>query len=255
LDSVPSTKPWERYLPFVFDLLIGLSAAFAVLMIVIGGFQYITTDAIQAKSAGKERIKNAVLGLVLVISAWLILNEINPELLTLKLDITPAPTASPTTGGSSGGTPSGGRAATGDDLLTGASLQADADIRDNLGNISVNNPPCTAARTSSCTNLNGLPSTLISSLQLLQTSCQYSVGSCVVMITGGTETSLHSAGTAHKPGNPVVDLSASSPNLNSYLGFPNPKSGDTVTMNGLKFTFEVAGQGGYSTGDHWHVTK
>jgi len=100
--SVSTNKPWEEYLPFAFNLLIGLSAAFAVVMIVIGGFQYMTTDAIQAKSAGKERIKNAVLGLVLVISAWLILNEINPELLKLKLDITPAPTASPTTGGASG---------------------------------------------------------------------------------------------------------------------------------------------------------
>lgn len=84
-----------EYLPGVFNLAIGLSAAFAVLMIVIGGFQYISTDAIQGKQAGKERIKNAVLGLVLVISAWLILATINPKLLEINLNIEPAPTGNP----------------------------------------------------------------------------------------------------------------------------------------------------------------
>jgi RHS repeat-associated protein len=51
-------------------------------MIVIGGFQYISSDAIMKKSEGKQRIQDAVIGLVLVISAWLILNTINPNLVT-----------------------------------------------------------------------------------------------------------------------------------------------------------------------------
>jgi hypothetical protein len=65
-------------------------------MIVIGGFQYISTDAIQKKSEGKERIKNAVLGLVLVISAWLILATINPNLLNINLNIESVTTTAPT---------------------------------------------------------------------------------------------------------------------------------------------------------------
>lgn len=79
----------EKYLPGMFQLLIGIAAAFAVFMIVIGGFQYMTTDAVQGKSEGKERITNAIYGLLLVISAWLILYTINPKLLELRLDIAP----------------------------------------------------------------------------------------------------------------------------------------------------------------------
>jgi len=89
----------EKYLPGVFKLAIGLSAVAAVLMIVIGGFQYISSDAIMKKSEGKERIKNAVFGLVLVISAWLILNTINPNLLNINLNIEPVTTTSPAGGG------------------------------------------------------------------------------------------------------------------------------------------------------------
>jgi hypothetical protein len=87
LTTVPNTNPLGTYIPFIFNLLIGLATVAAVLMIVFGGFQYMTTDAIQGKSAGRERIKNAIFGLVLVISAWLILYTINPKLLELNLNI------------------------------------------------------------------------------------------------------------------------------------------------------------------------
>ncbi|OHB14882.1 MAG: hypothetical protein A2431_02955 [Candidatus Zambryskibacteria bacterium RIFOXYC1_FULL_39_10] len=77
----------ETYVPAIFKLAIGLSAVAAVLMIVLGGFQYISSDALMKKNEGRERIKNAVFGLVLVISAWLILNTINPNLLNINLNI------------------------------------------------------------------------------------------------------------------------------------------------------------------------
>jgi len=89
----------QTYLPGVFKLLIGLSAVFAVLMIVIGGFQYMFTDALSGKTAGRERIKNAIYGLVLVIGAWLILWTINPNLLTLNLNIESASVNAPAGGG------------------------------------------------------------------------------------------------------------------------------------------------------------
>jgi hypothetical protein len=92
LTTVPGDNPLGTYVPFIFNLLIGLSAVWAVLMIVIGGFQYMTTDAVMKKTQGKERIKNAVFGLVLVIAAWIILNTVNPNLLKLSLDISPVTT-------------------------------------------------------------------------------------------------------------------------------------------------------------------
>jgi hypothetical protein len=87
LETVPENNALGVYIPFVFKLLIGLSAAAAVLMIVYGGIQYMTTDAIMKKEEGKKQIQNAVFGLVLVISAWLILNTINPGLLKFDLNI------------------------------------------------------------------------------------------------------------------------------------------------------------------------
>lgn len=250
--DVPNAKcetTLEKYLPGLFKLAVGLSAVAAVLFLVIGGFQYISSDAIQGKSAGKERIKNALISLVLIISAYVLLNTVNPNLLELNLNIDKVDTSSAATGRGALG-----RQASGADLLSGESLRADADVRNRLGTVEINNPPCTPQRTSQCINLNGLPLSMLESVRNLQMSCGEASGRglCSVMITGGTETSLHSANTKHGPGNYVVDL-ASTESLNKYLKVPNPKNGDTTTKDGLNFKFETAG--GYSTGNHWHVYK
>lgn len=88
----------ERYLPGVFNLLIGLAGVFAVLMIVIGGFQYISSDALQGKEDGRARIWNAVRGLILVIAATVILYTINPNLLQLNLNLAPITVTAPPAG-------------------------------------------------------------------------------------------------------------------------------------------------------------
>jgi len=237
------------YIPVVFKILIGLAAVAAVFKIVMGGFQYMTSDAFMGKKEGKETAKNAVIALVLVVAAWLILNEINPNLLEINLKIEPA-TTTPVAVGELG------KVATGSDLLSGTSLLADGTNRSTLlPEVTVNNPPCTTDRTSNCTNLNGLPQLMIASLKSLQRSCAAANnGSCVVQITGGTETSLHTTGTKHGPGNAVVDLSATQA-LNKYLGITNPKNGDKKTVGGLNFIYEVYGANEANTGPHWHVTQ
>jgi len=58
-----------------------LAGIFAVFMIIWGGFEYVSTDAISGKSAGKEKIEGALWGLGLALGSYLILNTINPELL------------------------------------------------------------------------------------------------------------------------------------------------------------------------------
>lgn len=79
------------YLEAVFKLLIGIAAALAVIMITIGGIQYMSTDAISGKEEGKEKINHALMGLLLAMGAWLILNTINPATLELKFNPTPIP--------------------------------------------------------------------------------------------------------------------------------------------------------------------
>lgn len=81
------TTDIQTYLPGVFNLAIGIAGVLAVLMIIIGGVQYITTDAIQGKHDGKERIQNALRGLVLVLVSWVLLYTINPKLTVFDLNI------------------------------------------------------------------------------------------------------------------------------------------------------------------------
>ncbi len=65
----------------------GLAVAviLAVVMIIVGGVQYMTIDAAAQKDTGKKRVQAALGGLVLAFSAILILNTINPNLTKLSL--------------------------------------------------------------------------------------------------------------------------------------------------------------------------
>ena len=66
---------------------IGLVAAviLAIVMIIRGGVEYMTIDAIASKENGKNRVKAALGGLLLSFSAILILNTINPGLTNLRI--------------------------------------------------------------------------------------------------------------------------------------------------------------------------
>ncbi len=68
-----------------FRMAIAIGVILAVLRIVYGGFVYMTTDLFTAKNSAKEILKNAVMGLFLLLAIWLILNQINPNLLNLDL--------------------------------------------------------------------------------------------------------------------------------------------------------------------------
>ena len=77
----------------------------AVIMIVIGGIEYLSTDSMFGKEGGKEKIKNAVWGLILAIGAYAILNTISPRLVNFSLilsSIPPPATTTPVGGGSAG---------------------------------------------------------------------------------------------------------------------------------------------------------
>ncbi|MEX0930389.1 MAG: pilin [Candidatus Paceibacterota bacterium] len=80
----------STYFTQMFILLLSLTTVFAVLMIVIGGLQYMTAgDSAGKVSAAKETIQNAIFGLFLAIGAWLILYTINPAILALNLTAEP----------------------------------------------------------------------------------------------------------------------------------------------------------------------
>lgn len=76
----------------LYKYLIGLAAILAIIMIVWGGLEISTKDSISKQSDGRERITQAILGLVLVLLPVLVFSIINPSILNLSLDIPPLTT-------------------------------------------------------------------------------------------------------------------------------------------------------------------
>ncbi len=233
------------YLPQMFNLIVAIAAGLAFVMITLGGITYATTDAIMEKSQGKEWVTNAIYGLLLVISAYLILYTINPQILDFSLNITqpvivnnaPSVVASRP--------------------MTTQEQTDDAAVRSQLltAGITVNNTACVNGGTQGCTNVVGLPPYTITELIALARD----IGGNNIIITGGTE----GGHATHGVGKPMVDLR---PNvrITSLLmgptGIPFDGYSKSVSfgLNGAyhaTFTYESAGgnPNGTSTGDHWHV--
>ncbi len=75
------------YLEGMFRAGIAIATGLTLIMIVIGGLQYVSTDAWGGKSEGKEKITQALLGLLLALGTVLIVQELNPTLLRRDLDL------------------------------------------------------------------------------------------------------------------------------------------------------------------------
>jgi len=85
-DTLTSCTSATGMIKYAYDWGISLGGMAAFASLVIAGFQYLTSAGDSGKmSEAKSRIQSAFLGLILLLSSWLILNTINPELTTLKL--------------------------------------------------------------------------------------------------------------------------------------------------------------------------
>lgn len=86
--NIRSSFIFSKLIPFAIKYLIGLSAALAVIAIMIGGYQYLTAygDSEQHKKATKT-ITWAVLGLILAITAYAIVALVS----SIQFTTTPNP--------------------------------------------------------------------------------------------------------------------------------------------------------------------
>ena len=75
----------EQYLTWAFRFTLALAGFLAVMMIVIGGVEYIISGANEGmRSEAHKRISNAIYGLILALVSYLVLYTINPNLVDFK---------------------------------------------------------------------------------------------------------------------------------------------------------------------------
>jgi hypothetical protein len=218
-----SVTDFNTYLPGLFNLSIGISAALAFVMITIGGIMYATSDAITGKSQGKDYITNAIYGLLLVIGAYTILYTINPQILDFKFELkSPQVSATGVNTETPGVTVNPGG---------GTNLPSGVIVKD------------------SSIDVSGLQPSAVQGLASLQSACN-----CTIVITSGEEGN-HTTNSTHYNGT-GVDLSPST-NIESVVGHPSAPC-QAFNSYGGRFLWEPKGShcGGTvaSTADHWHVT-
>lgn len=78
-------EDYGEYVAIAYTWLLGSATVIAIVFIMIGGLQYAMAGGHGDTSKAKTRIKNAVVGLVLLMFTWLILWTINPNLLKLQV--------------------------------------------------------------------------------------------------------------------------------------------------------------------------
>lgn len=80
---------YSNGIQFLFDLMIGVSIALAVILFTFGAAQGITNDVFGQNMStknlkeGKDTMKNSLVGLLIILGMWLVINTINPDLLRL----------------------------------------------------------------------------------------------------------------------------------------------------------------------------
>jgi|GEM_PF-942512 len=74
-----------EYLNVVYKWLMIAGTTIAIVMIMVGGLQYVLGSGSGDSAAGKKRINNAVIGLVLLFCTYLILFTVNPYLVRLNV--------------------------------------------------------------------------------------------------------------------------------------------------------------------------
>lgn len=189
---------------FVFILLVTASLVGAVFMIMAGSFTRMTTDSIYKKTEGSEKIRRAIYGLLAVLTMYLIILIINPDMLRKGLDLPSYQTTTPTT-------PSIQINST---TIPNNPVTVIGDTTNRLtlknAKIDINKDNCTQAQWGetkpSCTSLEELPQDTINMLVSLKSDCDKLGGSnCSITVTGGTEPGHKTHGKGLYP----VDLSCS----------------------------------------------
>jgi hypothetical protein len=205
--ATPTGSPLADFLGQVFNFGIAAAVVLALIMIIWGGIMYMTTDSWETKEDGKKKIQDALWGLGLALTSYLILYTINPCLVVWTSDqnctsntlLFSSATSVGTSNNTSNDTPN-----TGGSESVGGLLSNDVAVQklEDAGIYIKSTGGCDDPNKSNCTNFEGIPESTINNIIEVNASC----GGCI-NATGGTETGH----TYHTPGEPIVDISYNQP--------------------------------------------
>lgn len=85
LQAVYSSTSLGQYVNILFKVALSAGAILAVIKIAYAGYLYMGSDLWGNKQKAKEILGDVTLGLLLLLSIFLILNQINPQLLNLDV--------------------------------------------------------------------------------------------------------------------------------------------------------------------------
>lgn len=85
LGDLYSSQSLATYFQRLFDFAIALGAIIAVLRLMIAGYYYMGSDVVGNKGTAKAIISDVFLGLFLLLGAWIMLKQINPNILNLNV--------------------------------------------------------------------------------------------------------------------------------------------------------------------------
>lgn len=85
---IGETDSFNDYINAVYLMFVSIAALIAVIKIIIAGVKYMFSDIVTQKSDAKNDIKGALLGLLVVLTAVIVLSIINPDLTTFNPNIT-----------------------------------------------------------------------------------------------------------------------------------------------------------------------
>ena len=221
----------------VLNLTITVMLTIFSIIVAAGGYGLVTSGGnTQAKSDAKSKITNALIGLIIVLAAWILVDTLSRGLLAsddgtldgsmpwndIQCGVPPVledgSNESPSSDGSSGGTSGGTQ------ITSGGSFPAPCSSCGGLDGAAVfsalsaegititSSGGCTDPNQSNCTGLSGIQSTTIDAITDLKDDC-----GCAINITGGTETghSTTNPTSNHQSGH-KLDISLN-PEIDAYI--------------------------------------
>lgn len=233
----------SAYLVNLYNIGVGIAGVLAVVMLVIGGIEYISSAVIDTKAEAKKRIWAAIGGLLLALLSWLLLNTINPKFVTSSLSLQQVTAPGKASGISTGtsGAAASAQAPAGPGVTQEEAAKQLADFnKSSIGtgaSVEVSSSGgCTSQNAANCTSLNGVQQSTLNEAKRIAAECN-----CRILITAGTEIGHEKGALSHEAGTKIdiraVDESGKDvaistfikTNKNFELGSRTEKDGATVT--------------------------